>query len=89
MLLTRSDPLNVVVNSGRGEGLVACGRLLQRYDNVAATSLSGLLLGLMSWSFGGDMQARIELFERELARYEKRASEIICLNQRMGWVLVR
>ena len=48
--LTRNEPLNIVVNSGSGEGLVAWRRLAQRHDSAAVTRLSGLLLGVMNWS---------------------------------------
>ena len=70
---TRNEPLNFVVNSGNGAGLDAWRRSLQRYGSAAATRLSELLLRLISWSFDGYIQSRIELFERELMRYEKRA----------------
>ena len=43
----------------------------------------------MNWSFSGNIQALIELFERELIRYEKHASETSILNQRTGMVLNR
>ena len=42
----------------------------------------------MIWSFRGDIQARIELFERELMRYERRASDTISLNQRTSVLLL-
>ena len=70
VLLTREEPLNIVVNICNGGRLVAWRPLAQLYDSAAATGLSGLLLGLMNWSFSGDIQARIEMFQRELMRYE-------------------
>ena len=87
VLLTRNEPLNIVVNSGAGEGLLAWRRLVQRYDCAAATRLAGLLLNLMNWSFAGDIQSRMELFDRELQRYETRARESVSLNLRVGMVL--
>ena len=36
VLLTRNEPLNIMVNSGAGEGLLAWRRLVQRYDSAAA-----------------------------------------------------
>ena len=35
VLLTRNEPLNIVVNSGAGEGLLAWRRLVQRYDSAS------------------------------------------------------
>ena len=87
VLLTRNEPLNIVVNSGAGEGLLAWRCLVQRYDSAAATRLAGLLLNLMNWSFAGDNQSRMELFDRELQRYETRARESVSLNLRVGMVL--
>ena len=87
VLLTRNEPLNIVVNSGAGEGLLAWRRLVQRYDSAAATRLAGLLLNLMNWSFAGDIQSRMELFDRELQRYETRVREAVSLNLRVGMVL--
>ena len=36
VLLCRNEPLNIVINSGSGEGLVSWRRLVQRYDSAAA-----------------------------------------------------
>ena len=71
VLVTRGEPLNIVVNSGSGEGLVAWKRLVKRYEGASATRLAGTLLQLMNWSFAGDVQSRIELFEREVLLYEE------------------
>ena len=54
VLLTRSEPLNIVMNRGNGEWLVAWRRLAWRLDSTAATRLSGILLGFMSWIPGLD-----------------------------------
>ena len=40
----------------------------------------------MNWRFGGHIQASLQLFERDLLRFEWRANDRI-LNQRMGLVL--
>ena len=87
VLLTRNEPLNIVVKSGAGEGLLAWRRLVQRYDSAAATRLADLLLNIMNWSFAGDIQSRMELFDRELQRYETRAREAVSLKLRVGMVL--
>ena len=81
VLLTRNEPLNVVVDSGNGEGLDAWRRLVQRCDSAAATRLSGLLLGVMNWS----LTWRHSSSDR-VVRYEIHASETI-INLRIGMVL--
>jgi len=87
VLVTRGEPLNIVVNAGSGEGLVAWKHLVERYEGATATRLAGTLLQLMNWSFAGDVQSRIELFEREVTLYEKKSSEIVSKNLRIGMVL--
>eukprot|EP00974_Lingulodinium_polyedra_P118413 11167054-Lingulodinium_polyedra.AAC.1 len=84
VLLARGEALNIVVNSGNGEGLLAWRRLVRRYDSAVATRLAGLLLALMNWSFAGDIQSRLELFEREVLRYEARSGEALSLQLRVG-----
>eukprot|EP00974_Lingulodinium_polyedra_P114577 11093603-Lingulodinium_polyedra.AAC.1 len=41
----------------------------------------------MNWSFAGDIQSRLELFEREVLRYEARSGEALSLQLRVGMVL--
>ena len=38
----------------------------------------------MNWSFAGDIQSRMELFDCELQRYETRAREAVSLSLRVG-----
>ena len=80
VLLTRNESLVVVVHRGNGEGVVVWRRLNERP--------SGLLLGLINWSFRGEIQVWIGVFECERTRYEKRGSETVCLNlHRLEWVV--
>ena len=78
VLLTRNGPLNIVVNSGAGEGLLAWQRLVQSYDSAAATRLAGLLLNLMNWSFAGDIQSRMELCDRKNCSDPKQERVNLC-----------
>jgi hypothetical protein len=87
VLLVRGEALNIVVNAGPGEGLLSWRRLVQRYEPVVKTRLAGLLCQILRWSFSGDIQARLELFERELIRWERKASEKISDQIRIGIVL--
>ena len=72
VLLRRDESLNIVVNVGVCEGLLARRRLILRCDSAAATRLAG---GMMSRNFAEDNQWSLELFERELLRYEQREGE--------------
>ena len=42
---------------------------------------------MFRWSFDGDLPARLETFERQLAQWEKRAGERISDQLRIGIVL--
>ena len=88
VLLTRGESLNIIINAGIGEGLLAWKRLVARYEPAAKARLAGLLLMLMKWTFSGDLQARLELFERELRRWEHKAGEQMSDQIRMGIVLL-
>ena len=47
VLLTRGEALNIVINSGVGEGLLAWKRLTARYEPAVKTRLAGLLMNLL------------------------------------------
>ena len=42
VLITRNEPLNIVVNAGSGEGLLAWRRLVDRYEGSSATRLASI-----------------------------------------------
>ena len=58
-----------VVNSGDGEGTLAWKAIIDRWDPKMRTRQAGILLGVLKWSFAGDILGRMESFERECLRY--------------------
>ena len=56
VLLTRNEPMNIVVNSGKGEGLVAWRRLAQRKSSAATLLSFWIVVGLVKWIFSGGIQ---------------------------------
>ena len=61
---------------------------MTRYEPTVNTRLAGLLQMLMRWSFSGDIQARLKVFEREVLRWEAKAGEKMSANIRMGLVML-
>ena len=88
LMLCRGEPLDIVNNAGQHEGLVAWKKLCNRFEPAVRTRLAGLLLELLRYDFSGDIMARLESWEREVTRWEKRAGEPITKNIRIGIVLI-
>ena len=75
LLLCRQQPLTMVVNAGEGEGAKAWRTLYEHFEPTVRTRTAGLLMNILGFSFTGDVQARIELFEREVLAYERKTGE--------------
>ena len=87
LLLCTSTALNIVVNAGQFEGLLAWRRLHQRYEPKVRTRFAGQMLELLNWSFEGDVQQRLELFERAVTKFETDSAEVVSDAIRIGIVL--
>ena len=87
LMLCQGTALNIIVNAGELQGCVAWRRLHQRYEPKATTRFAGQTLELLSWSFDGDLQGRLELFERHLARFENDPKEKMSDPVKIGIVL--
>eukprot|EP00971_Amphidinium_carterae_P074239 1467091-Amphidinium_carterae.2 len=71
VMLCKEGPLTRIINAGPGEGLVAWRALARHYEPQSSARQAALLLDLLSFSFEGDLEARVAQFERDIARYEK------------------
>eukprot|EP00971_Amphidinium_carterae_P330780 6463992-Amphidinium_carterae.2 len=89
LLLTRQQPMTLIINAGEQEGLLAWRRLLEHYEPHQRTRFAGQLLSLLSWDFGdiNDVENRIESFEREALRYESQSTEKLTDTMRIGIAL--
>ncbi|CAK0856358.1 unnamed protein product [Prorocentrum cordatum] len=87
LLLCRQHPLTTIVNAGENEGFQAWRKLVEYYEPNARSRIAGQLLNLLNFSFTGDVEDRLALFERELLRYEQRSGEAITASMRIGIVL--
>ena len=87
VMVCKSTALTRVVNAGPSEGLEAWRTLVHHHEPASATRHAGLLLELLSFSFEGDIQERLELFDRDVHRYEQSSNETLSSGIRVGIVL--
>ena len=82
VMICRKEAGVIVHNAGDSEGAVAWRNLIARYEPKTLTRLATLLLALIRFQFTGPIQERLEIFEREVVRYEQRLVETISLKMR-------
>lgn len=88
VMLCREAALTRVIHAGVGQGLEAWRVAVAHHEPPSRGRHAGPLLVLLSFSFEGDVSGRIEVFDREAARYEASSGEAFPENVRMG-VLMR
>eukprot|EP00971_Amphidinium_carterae_P297177 5903734-Amphidinium_carterae.1 len=76
-LLCRQQPLTLIVNSGEQKGLTAWQRLVEHYEPQQRTRVAGQLQPILAWKFAGDIEGRMEAFEREILRYENASGDVV------------
>ena len=86
ILICRSTALDIVVNSGSSEGAEAWRKLHNQFGSIDDAGYTGQLVQLLSFDFTGDIQQRLESFEREITRYQK-SGEKLSDATRIGVVL--
>ena len=77
------------MNAGSAEGLRAWQLLVERYDPHIRSRTAGQLLSSLQFDFSGDILAKLEAHERDLALYEQASGEKISDGLRVGVVLNR
>ena len=63
------------MNAGSAEGLRAWQLLVERHDPHFRSRTAGQLLCLLQFDFSGDVLAKLEAYERDLALYEEASGE--------------
>ena len=76
-----------IVTNGEGEGLEAWKKLVNRFDPIDRQGAARLYMSLNEFDFSGDFQARVESWEKEVKRYEKRAKDVVSLDKKIGIIL--
>ena len=89
VMVCRAGALDQVVNAGVGEGLSAWRSLCRRFEPNVRSRFAGVLMGILNFDFSGDVIARVEAFEREVAQYERASGEDVSDGIRVGVVLQR
>eukprot|EP00971_Amphidinium_carterae_P218839 4343748-Amphidinium_carterae.1 len=82
LLLCRQQPLALIINAGEQEGLTAWQRPVEQYEPQQRTRFLGQLQALLLWKFAGDIEGRMEAFEREVLR-----GDVVSDALRVGLVL--
>ena len=86
---TSGPALDRVVNAGSAEGLRAWQLLVEKYDPHIRSRTARQLWSLLQFHFSGDVLAKLEAYERDLALYEQASGENISDGSRVGIVLNR
>ena len=81
---TSGPALDRVANAGSAEGLRAWQLLVERYDPHIRSRTAGQLLSSLQFDFSGDILAKLEAYERDLALYEQASGEKISDGLRVG-----
>jgi hypothetical protein len=87
VMLCKESALTRVINAGYGNGLESWRQLVMFHEPASLVRHAGLLLELLSFSFEGDVTARLAAFDREAQRYEASSNEDFPDNIRIGVVL--
>eukprot|EP00971_Amphidinium_carterae_P040207 789007-Amphidinium_carterae.1 len=85
-MVCREAPLTRVINAGEGQGLMAWRALCRHYEPASAAREASLLLEILSFPLSGDIQLRLEEFERLVAKYEAIAKDKLTDGLRVGVV---
>ena len=64
-----------MVDAGELESLRGWKNLNDHNEANVQTRMAGTLVAILNWSFSADVQARMELLEREILNYQKRSGE--------------
>eukprot|EP00971_Amphidinium_carterae_P046144 908413-Amphidinium_carterae.2 len=83
----RDSALTRIVNVGVAEGLLAWRALCRHHNPSSAARHASLLLDLLAFSFEGDVQARLEEYDRVVAQYESITKQRLQDDIRLGVVI--
>eukprot|EP00971_Amphidinium_carterae_P333931 6468960-Amphidinium_carterae.1 len=87
IMCCRDSALTRIVNVGVSEGLLAWRALCRHHNPSSAARHASLLLDLLAFSFEGDVQARLEEYDRVVAQYESITKQRFQDDIRLGVVV--
>ena len=74
-MLVKGRALDIIQNTGVGEGAEAFRKLEETYHPRIASRFVGSLSLVLSTRFGSDTEAELELFEKNIRRYEQESGK--------------
>jgi hypothetical protein len=87
IMTCRGPAMNRVTNAGDGEGLEAWRQLVKHHEPNTKTRVAGMLLGILSHDFSGNMSERFETFDRDIRKYEELSGDKISENMKVGVIM--
>ena len=88
VMLLRDRPLDRMHDVGIGEGLEGYRQLSLEYEPKVQSRFVGLLMSILSFSFDGDIPAKISEFERKIKDYEQQSSQSITDDIKYGVLIM-
>ena len=86
VMICKDSALTRIINAGQNEGLSAWRALCRFHEPTTSARSAALLQEVLAFSFEGELQSRLELFDREVARYEMISKEMVGDNIKIGIV---
>ena len=76
-MLVKGRALDIIQNSGPGEGVEAFKKLEETYHPKVASRFVGSLTLILSTRFSSDIESELELFEKNIRRYEQESGKTL------------
>ena len=76
-MLVKGRALDIIQNSGPGEGVEAFRKLEETYHPKVASRFVGSLTLILSTRFSSDIESELELFEKNIRRYEQESGKTL------------
>ena len=87
LMLCRDAPLTKVVNAGEGQGLAAWRSLHESYEPSSKEHWVGWLTAILGFSLDGDLEERLEAFDRACRSFQESSGEALTDQMRIGIIL--
>ena len=76
-MLVKGRALDIIQNSGPGEGVEAFRKMEETFHPKVASRFVGSLTLILSTRFSSDIESELELFEKNIRRYEQESGKTL------------
>ena len=76
-ILVKGRALDIIQNSGPGDGVEAFSKLEETYHPKVASRFVGSLTLILSTRFSSDIESELEFFEKNIGRYEQESGKTL------------